>query len=71
MNDTLRRATRTFLQAFLGTFLSLLVVTPGALPDKDFVLNVALSAILAGFIAVLSWLQNALESSGKVPKLLK
>lgn len=62
MKDALRRAARTFLQSFLGVFL-LSFPVGSALPSEDMFQRVVIAAAFAGFIAVLSWLQNALEET--------
>lgn len=67
MRESLNRAIRTFLQAFLGVFLAQwgTVAATGA-PAPEVYATLLVSAGLSGFIAVLSWLHNALEeTSGK------
>ena len=74
MRDAVNRAIRTFLQAFLGVFLGLTVSGPIGLegvPDAHLLKRAAIAAAWAGVIAVLSWLQNYLEETGTVPKVLK
>ena len=76
MNDALRRALRTFLQAFVGTLAVMLVPflldlmkaageSDGELVaiDVNFLGNVAIAATVAGIIALISWAQNALEQT--------
>ena len=82
MSDALRRAIRTFAQAFIGTFI--LVAVPWAtnivtaiVNAKPYELNfdVLQSAGIAGtfaaFIALVSWVQNQLEDHSTVPAVLK
>jgi hypothetical protein len=73
--DPLRRATRTFLQAFVGNFL-LFLVGPNFVPSLDVPDTGAFTKALfaAGFsavIAVLSYLQNALENSVPAAAFMK
>ena len=75
MNDPLRRAFRTFVQAALGIVLlqaaALLTDLDDGVIDEGLWMRVGIAAAGAGFIAVVTWLQNALEEAGRVPKLLK
>lgn len=84
MSDAIRRALRTFLQAFVGTLGVMLVPwgydlikaageADGRLVaiDVNFLGNVAIAATVAGIIALISWAQNALEDHSKVPAILK
>ena len=85
MKDSLRRAIRTFLQAFVGTLVIMLVPfltdliksageSDGRLVaiDVNFLGNVAIAATVAGVIALISWAQNALEDNvAAVPAILK
>jgi len=69
MSDALRRGIRTFLQAFIGTLLSmfgLVYLTPGVLPDAAILQRILIAASVAGLIALLSWLQNFLEDRGSI-----
>lgn len=69
MPDALRRAIRTFIQAFVGTFLSMWIgiyVTPGVLPDTQVIQRVLIAAAVAGMIALLTYVQNALEDRGTI-----
>jgi uncharacterized membrane protein YdbT with pleckstrin-like domain len=74
MNDALRRAIRTFLQAFIGTLM--LIAVPAlndivraiinAEPYKiDFAFwqGVGLAATLSGFVAFITFVWNELEQS--------
>ena len=72
--DALRRAVRTFLQAFLGTLLFMwqgLNLTPGALPDWETGQRVLIAALIAGVIALISFTINVLEDNTPLPTLLK
>lgn len=74
LHDAFKRAARTFLQSFLGTLLATwaaLSLAPGTLPDADTAKRVLIAAGVAGLIALLSWIHNALEDGGAMPKLLK
>ena len=64
-HDPLVRATRTFVQSFIGIFLALVVSgnTTSTVPDFTFIKTAALAAAWGGFIALLSFIQNALEDS--------
>lgn len=83
MTDPIKRALRTAIQAFLGTFavlaipaLNSVITSAGDANgivriDLNLLGNAAIAGILAGVIALVSWAQNALEeSTGKpvVPK---
>lgn len=65
MRDALIRAGRTFAQTFIGVFLAGLVgtavTTLGDLAD----LTLLDSAAAAGIVAVLSFFQNWLETTGE------
>jgi hypothetical protein len=82
MSDAIRRALRTFLQAFVGTFV--LVAVPWAtnivtaiVNAKPYELNfdvlqsAGLAAVFAGAIALVSWVQNALEDRTAMPAIIK
>lgn len=72
--DALYRAIRTFLQAWIGSFLLLVAgagIAPGTIPDLDWLRRVALASAWAAFIAALAWAQNALENGTAFPALLK
>lgn len=60
------RALRTFLQALIGAFLATSVlqgIASDATIDGDALTRAGVSALAAGFIALLSFIQNALEES--------
>lgn len=66
MTDALKRATRTFIQAFIGALLTSGVLAATAETgtlDLDALRIAGISCVAAGVIAVLSWAQNALEDS--------
>lgn len=82
MSDALRRAIRTFLQAFIGTFI--LVAVPWATNivtaivkaepyelNFDVLQSAGIAAVFAGAIALVSWIQNALEDTTGTPAILK
>lgn len=74
LRDAAYRAVRTFVQAWIGSFLLLIAgvpLAPGTIPDLDWVRRVALASAWAAFIALLSWAQNLLENSTSMPALLK
>lgn len=74
LRDALYRAVRTFLQAWIGSFLLLVAgapLAPGTIPDLDWVRRVALASAWAALIALLSWVQNLLENNTSMPALLK
>jgi hypothetical protein len=66
MKDALIRAVRTFIQAFLGVFLGLVAASSTGVSDVPDVSELRAAAMAAGFaalIAMLAWIQNALEAS--------
>jgi len=74
MNDPLKRAIRTFLQAFIGVFLAATVSANTGIadmPDTGLLKRALLAEVWSGIVAVLSWLQNALEDSGRLQPLAK
>jgi hypothetical protein len=82
MPDSLRRAIRTFVQAFVGTLAVLAIPAltdlvrsiSSAEPyeiDFRFWQGVVIAACASGVIALVSWLQNFLEDKGAVPSVLK
>ena len=82
MNDAIRRAIRTFLQAFVGTLAVLAIPAMTDLIRKigsaepyeinfDFWQGVVIAAALSGVIALISWAQNALEDHTGVIAPLK
>lgn len=74
MSDAVRRAIRTFLQAFVGVLVSsgvLSAVGEAGVVDWSALKKVGLSALGAGVVALFTFIQNALEDEGSVPALLK
>ncbi len=77
MPDSLRRATRTWVQAFTGAILFqlaavMLDISQGNwVPDLDFLKRLALSAFIAGAVSVISYLHNWAEDAGAIPSVLK
>lgn len=77
MNDAVRRAIRTFVQAFTGVIVAqsgaiLLDAQKGEyVLDIEWIKRLAVSAAVAGVIALVSWLQNAMEDAGSIPSVLK
>lgn len=73
--DSVRRAIRTFVQAFIGVLLVQAAALLADLDDGEIDWNlwkrVALSALAAGFVAAVTWVQNFLEDAGAVPSVLK
>jgi hypothetical protein len=67
-----RQAGITFLEAFLGSFVTLLAgshwadvnVEGDILPDWRLLAQVVVSAIIAGAIALIGWAQLALQEAG-------
>lgn len=72
--DAVRRGVRSFVQAFIGTLLSTWIgqnFAPGALPPLDVARRIVTAAAVAGIIALLTYIQNALEDSGAIPSFGK
>lgn len=67
MRNTLTRAGRTFVQSFLGVFISIgllsRVVESGTLGDAATWQQALTSATAAGVVALVSFVQNWLEES--------
>jgi hypothetical protein len=73
MADSWKRALRTFFQAFIGVLLSsgiLSAFSEEAIVDWSAVKKVGLSALGAGIVAIVTWLQNFLEDKDKIPVLI-
>jgi hypothetical protein len=62
MQDAVIRGARTFLQAFLGTFLALTTGITGA-PEGEALQTALVAAGWAGVIAAVAFAQNALEEA--------
>lgn len=74
MPDALRRAIRTFVQAFLGSIISsgvLSAMSTGGVVDLSVLGKAAAAAIVAGIIALVTFLQNFLEDNTSFPAVLK
>jgi ABC-type multidrug transport system fused ATPase/permease subunit len=74
MTDALRRAIRTFVQTFLGVVISSGILSAAAtdgVVDWSGAKKVAVSAMSAAVVAVLTFVQNALEDGGQIPAILK
>lgn len=80
--DALRRAARTFGQAFVGVLALTAIpvlrdIVQAAVGGGEIKIdlnawqNIALAALAGGFIALISWAQNMLEDKGKLPAVLK
>ena len=75
MKDSLKRALRTFIRAWLGTFAALAIPFLNRVIDAageaegivriDVTLlgNAAIAGVIAGVVAIISWAQNALEDT--------
>lgn len=67
MNDSLRRAVRTFAQAFLGVIIlqigTIQADADDGKLDFEWWKRLLLSAAVAGFIALVTWAWNALENT--------
>lgn len=74
MTNALKRALRTFVQAFLGSVLTsgiLSTVETDGVVDWSSLTKVGVSALAAGLIALVSWIHNALEDRDVVPQVLR
>ena len=72
--DAVRRAIRTFLQAFIGLLLASLAgehLAPNTVPTWDVVQRLLIASAFGATIALLAWLQNYLEDNTNFPALLK
>lgn len=69
-SDSVRRAIRTFLQVWLAVFIAMTAGVEGV-PDYDLLRRAVAAATWAGIAAVVTWLHNALEDRGAVPRVLK
>lgn len=71
--DAIRRAVRTFLQAFIGVLLGsgiLSAMGETGVVDWSSVKKIGLSALAAGIVAIITWLQNFLEDENVIPTVL-
>jgi len=74
MSDPIRRAVRTFFQAFLGSLLTsgvLSAMSTDGVVDWNLLEKAGVSALAAGVIALFTFVMNALEDSGTIPSVLK
>lgn len=74
MTNALKRAIRTFVQAFLGSILTsgvLSAIAVQGIVDYSVLKKVAASALAAGLIALITYAMNALEDHEIIPALLK
>jgi hypothetical protein len=73
MPDAIRRAIRTFVQAWTGTFLTLWVGPEllDGIPDRDFLARVGIASTVSAVVAVITWLHNWSEDNTPVPAILK
>lgn len=77
MPDSLRRAIRTFVQAFTGVLMyqgaTIAVSAHNGeyAPDVDWLKRVLISALAAGVIALITFAHNWAEDAGAVPSVLK
>lgn len=75
MNDALKRGVRTFFQSALGVIalqgVALIADANDGVIDANLWQRAGMTAAASGFIAVVSWAQNALEDKDKIPTLLK
>lgn len=71
--DSFRRAVRTFFQAFVGVLLSsgiLSAMSETAIVDWSALKKVGISALVAGVVALITWVQNFLEDKAVIPVVL-
>jgi hypothetical protein len=82
MTDAVRRAIRTFIQAFVGTFVlvgfpvlqNIMDATNGGdepIFDVNVWKRVLVACVISGVIALVSYVQNALEDKTMMPAVLK
>lgn len=77
MTDALRRAIRTFVQAFCGVVIAqsgaiLVNAQKGEyVLDIEWVKRIGISALVAGVIALFTFLMNWSEDKGVIPSVLK
>lgn len=73
MSTSIKRALRTFFQAFIGVLLSsgiLSALGENAVVDWPALKKVGLSALGAGIVAFVTWLQNFLEDKEVIPTVI-
>lgn len=77
MSDAMRRAARTFVQAFVGVIvvqaaaIALQVQQGTWVPDLEWIKRLLASAVAAGVIALCSFIQNWLEDNTEMPAVGK
>lgn len=74
MSDAVRRAIRTFVQAFTGSILTngvLSAMATNGVVDWTLLEKAGVSALVAAVIALLTFLQNWAEDRGTIPSILK
>jgi hypothetical protein len=82
MNDTLKRAFRTFLQGFIGILALIAVPTLNGIIkaatgggdidiDPNIWRTILIAAMAGGFVALIAFVQNWLEQKGAIPTVAK
>lgn len=74
MTDPVRRAVRTFAQAFLGSLLTsgvLSAASTDGVVDWSALKKAGIAAIAGAVVAFLTFVQNVLEDNTSMPALLK
>ena len=77
MPDSVKRAIRTFVQAFTGVLVAqteaiLVDAQKGEyVLDVDWIKRILISAAAAGVIALVTWLHNWAEDADKIPTIGK
>jgi len=74
MNETLKRTARTFVQALLGSLVTSGVLSSAAtsgVVDWSGLKKTGIAALSAGIVALITFVQNALEDSGTIPTIGK
>lgn len=74
MTDPIRRALRTFVQAFLGSLITsgvLSAASADGVVDWSAVKKAGIAALAAAIVAVFTFVQNWLEDSVGLPAILK
>ena len=78
MSDAVRRAIRTYIDAWAGTFLGLWAMSGlggddymAGVSDLAVIGKITFAAAIAAIPALVSFIKNALEDNGAIPALLK
>ncbi len=77
MPDSVRRGIRTFVQAVTAILLLQIgtvatdIGTGNWVPDVIWLKRVAISALIAGAVAIITFVHNLMEDSGAIPSVLK